>query len=61
VPTKRPCYIVELPTGVMVPTRGGQLVEATVRVGIRQSKGAAEALQKSYPGAIITKGWVETE
>lgn len=59
--TKRPCYIVELPTGVMVPTQNGQLEEATVRVGIRQSHAGAEELLKTYPSAIITKGFVETQ
>lgn len=58
---KRPCYIVELPTGVMVPGPRGRLVEAMVRIGIKQSAAAAEALKVQYPGAITTKGFVETE
>lgn len=58
---KRPCYIVEIPTGVMVPTADGDLAEATVRVGIKQSKAAAEMLLNTYPTAIVSKGWVETE
>jgi hypothetical protein len=59
--TKRPCYVIELPTGVMVPTAGGRLIEATVRLGIKQSRGSAEDLQKKYPGAIVVKGFVETQ
>jgi hypothetical protein len=45
----------------MLPGAGGRLEEATVRIGIKQSRAAAEELQKSYPGAKITKGSVETK
>jgi hypothetical protein len=58
---KRPCYIVEQPTGVMVLGPGDKLVEATIRIGIKQTAIAAETLKSQYTGAIVTKGFVEAE
>ena len=53
---KRPVYVVQIPTGVMIPTEDRkELEEAIILVGVRQTRFAAEKLASGQEGAEVVK------